>query len=99
MKKVNKNIPVIVDIILMIFLLFCLMYQGSRLYQAETQLLRLKHSVRQMEQKQRLLAEELHFRTDPAQIDANQRAWFEELLKNNPEQVRGISGKYPKEGI
>lgn len=90
--------------ILLILLLLCWQHsQEIRITKLQNELGLMHNILRyhgeeliRLEKQRELLANELEFKTHPAQIDMSQRAWFEHLIKNSP-QVRGIDGKLPRE--
>ena len=98
MKKFDKeSIMSAIECYIMLFLVCFMIYQHIRITEAQTQLAELNATATQIELDIENLRNDLVFKTHPSAIDSSLRDWFEGTLKNNPNQVRGVDGKLPKE--
>lgn len=57
----------------------------------------LRSDMKILDAQHNLTKAELFLRTDPAYVDESIRDYYERLIKESPDQVRGIDGKYPRE--
>jgi hypothetical protein len=58
---------------------------------------RLNRDIKILEYSLRKAEQEIARRTDPAAMSQSIMTHFERELKDNPQQVRGADGKYPRE--
>lgn len=70
---------------------------SSEIGTLKAEIAHLKKEITRLETADKILANDLLFRTDPEQVDINLRTYFDSKLRNDPDQVRGMDGKLPKE--